>query len=70
MPKIEPVFFEKDQISPGGKAAIGITVDGELRAHCIGSGENFREAKACALKHIRTVLKKVMAMKKGVPYAP
>lgn len=63
MPQIDTFFTTVGK--PNKKVSVGLVVDGEVRAHCIGSGENFREAKACALKHVRTVLKKVVAMKEG-----
>ena len=64
MPTDLKVFFiEAGSISPGGKAAIGIKLNGSVLRNCIGSGDNFRDAKACALKNIRCILKQVLEMK-------
>lgn len=59
---IEAFFTEADAISPGGAAAIGIRVNGVVATYCIGSGADFRAAKACALLHLRTVLEQVRAL--------
>lgn len=59
---LDPFFIPSGSVSPGGKAAIALKVDGVIVTSCIGSGENFREAKACALRNLRCVLGRVIAM--------
>lgn len=63
MTDIKPFFIEKGTISPGGKAAIGIKINGVVERYCIGSGDDFRDAKASALKNLRCLMLKVKAMK-------
>lgn len=62
-PDIQLTFFPKDSVSPGGLAAIAISIDGQLVRSCIGSGENFRDAKAYALRNVRNILKILRDMK-------
>jgi len=49
-------FVPANSVSPGGKAAIGLILGDEVRTWCIGSGGNFRDAKASALKNVRNIL--------------
>jgi hypothetical protein len=67
MPKLETIFNDAEQISPGGRAAIGLKADGLVVAWCIGSGDNFRDAKASALRHVREILRQVKQMKPPGP---
>jgi hypothetical protein len=62
MKDIEPFLVPEGAVSPGGKAAIGIRVDGQVIAWCIGSGENLRDAKAAALRNIRIVLSRLRSL--------
>ena len=59
---IQPFLIPEGSVSPGGKAAIGLRVNGEIAANCIGSGESLRDAKACALRHVRILMAKIEAL--------
>lgn len=59
---IEPFCIPEGAVSPGGKAAIGIRVNGVVAANCIGSGDNLRDAKACTLRHLRALIAKIEAL--------
>lgn len=56
-------FIDKDQISPGGLAAFCIVQNGNVIRPCIGSGSNFRDAKALALANLKKAITQVKAMK-------
>ena len=64
-PKTETFFAAKEAISPGGLAAIGVKVDDNILTYCIGSGDNFRDAKACALRNAKTVLQSIKSMEES-----
>jgi alpha-L-arabinofuranosidase len=60
--KLETFFTKKDAISPGGLAAIGIKNNDVILTYCIGSGTNFRDAKATALRNARKILRCIKQM--------
>lgn len=61
-PKLEPFVIAAERVSPGGKYAIGLAVNGEVRAMCIGSGENSRDAKAAALRNVRALYRQLIEL--------
>lgn len=69
MSKIEVFEIPENAISPGGKNAIGVRVDGHIVATCIGSGPTMRDAHAAAIRNARAVLRGVRALA-AVPPAP
>lgn len=67
--EIEPFCIEAGAVSPGGSAAIGLRVNGVIRAQCIGSGSNLRDAKAAALRNARQLLSELKKLEVIREYA-
>lgn len=65
--QLEPFVIAAERVSPGGNCAIGLAVNGEVRAMCIGSGENGRDAKAAALRNVRALYRQLIALDPSKP---
>lgn len=65
--QLEPFVIAAERVSPGGKCAIGLSVNGEVRAMCIGSGENGRDAKAAALRNVRALHRQLIKLDPSKP---
>ena len=66
--KIEPFHIPKSSIENMKPVnhCIGIENNGFILLHCIGSGDTFRDAKACAIKNIKSLLSKLKKLEENV----